>query len=453
MAKYVRCGTLFTGNADQPLHDQTVTIEGSKVKNVGPTSSAPRLSSADELIDHSHHFVMPGLVDVHTHLAYGNAKTEENIDLYASPEFRALRGLFMAGRVLAAGYTSMADPGNPGRTSVAIRDAINAGLFKGPRITSAGQYVTSRQGLTDWYPTWIGVPETAIGHLVRSRDEAIELIRWQVKENVDFIKIAMDGDKTLQPTGVTPFNGLMAAFNQEETTAMITEAHRLGKKVAVHARGAEAVLYAARASADLIYHASWMDDAGLEAVIKNQCALCPTLTLVVNNIEFSREGDGSYGGWATAHREELEVACENLTRARKAGARFMTGTDSGFAVTPYGEWHAREIEIFVKYLGFSPVAALRCATEVSANFLREAGHVGTIEFGRLADLIAVDGNPVEDVTILQDRSRIKEVILGGETITVDSPEYDPRQVSDFSYNMWSDVYSRARVAELAARNH
>ena len=453
MAKHIRCGTLFTGIADQPLKDQTIIVEGATIRHVGPSAAAPRLGRTDTLVDHGKHFVMPGLTDVHTHLAYGNAKTEENIDLYASPEFRALRGLFMAQRVLAAGYTSMADPGNPGRTTVAIRDAVNAGLFPGPRITCSGQYVTSRQGLTDWYPTWIGVPETSIGHLVRSRDEAIELIRRQVKDNVDFIKIAMDGDKTLQPTGVTAFNGLMAAFNQDETTAMITEAHRLGKKVAVHARGAEAVLYAARAGADLIFHASWMDDAGLEAVIKNDCALCPTLTLVVNNIEFSREGDGSYGGWATAHRDELEAACESLIKARKAGARFMTGTDSGFAVTPYGEWHAREIEIFVKHLGFTPAAALRAATEVSSGFLREAGRTGAIAPHRLADLLVIDGNPLEDVAILQQKSAIKEVFLGGESVNLASPDYDPRLVSDFSYNMWSDIYSHARLAELAARNH
>ena len=197
MTKHIRCGAVFDAGSDQPKRNQTVVIEEGVIRQVGPTADAPRPLPEDEVVDHSGRFVMPGLTDVHTHLAYGNAKTEEDIDLYASVEFRTLRGLFMAQRVLAAGYTSIADPGNPGRTTSAIRDAINAGLFVGPRITCSGQYVTSRQGLTDWYPTWIGAPETSIGHLVRSRDEAIELIRRQVKENVDFIKIAMDGDKTL----------------------------------------------------------------------------------------------------------------------------------------------------------------------------------------------------------------------------------------------------------------
>ena len=453
MAMHIKCGTLFNGREAATASDHTLVMQDGVIKYVGPSGEAPRPGPEDRTLDCSGYFVMPGLTDVHTHLAYGNAKTEEDIDLYSSLEFRALRGMFMAQRVLKAGYTSIADPGNPGRTTVAIRDAISAGLYTGPRISCSGQYLTSRQGLTDWYPTWIGVPETSIGHLVRSRDEAIEEIRRQVKDNVDFIKIAMDGDKTLQPNGVTRFHGLMASFDQAETTAMVSEAHRLGKRVIVHARGAEAVLYSARAGADLIFHASWMDDAGLEAVIKNDCALCPTLTLILNNIEFSRPGDGAYGGWTDAHKQEFEAACNSLTKARKAGARFMTGTDSGFAVTPYGEWHAREIEIFVKHLGFSNFEALHAATAVSSSFLREGDRLGMIEPGRLGDLVVVDGNPLDDVAVLQDAARIKQVILNGEPVSLETRDYNPKQVTDFSYNMWNDIYSRSRVTEMYGVNH
>ena len=139
---------------------------------------------------------MPGLIDVHTHLAYGNAKSEEDIDLYQPMEFRALRGLFFAQKVVAAGYTSICAPGDAGQISLSVRNAINFGLFDGPRVTAAGRYLTTRQGLTDWYPTWIGVPDTSIGRLVTSKDEAIEEIRVQVKNGVDCIKLALDGVQT-----------------------------------------------------------------------------------------------------------------------------------------------------------------------------------------------------------------------------------------------------------------
>ncbi len=138
-------------------------------------------------------FVMPGLIDVHTHLAYGNAKSEEDIDLYSPLEFRALRGMFFAQKVAAAGYTAICSPGDAGQISLSIRNAIRAGLFDGPRVMAAGRYLTTHQGLTDWYPTWIGAPETSIGKLVTTAAEAVEEIRRQVKNGVDCIKIAMDG--------------------------------------------------------------------------------------------------------------------------------------------------------------------------------------------------------------------------------------------------------------------
>ena len=126
----------------------------------------------------------------------------------------------------------------------------------------------------------------------------------------------------------------------------------------------------------------------------------------------------------------------------------MTGTDTGFAITPYGEWHAREIEIFVKYLGFSPGEALRCATFHAAKFLRGGDRLGAIEPGRLADVIVVNGNPLENVAVLQQRDAIETVYLGGKAVDVDPAEPDPRLISDFSYNHWNDVYTRQRIAEL-----
>ena len=445
MAIHLRCGTLWTGTSASALEHQTVVLDGPQIAYVGPTASAPVASAEDELVDHSDKFVMPGLIDVHTHLAYGNAKSEEDIDLYSSLEFRALRGMFFAQRVLAAGYTSICAPGDAGRVTVAIRDAVDAGLFPGPRITTAGPYITSRQGLTDFYPTWIGVPETAIGRLVRSRDEAIEEIRRQVKDGVDCIKLAMDGvQRTLS-------GELIAAFNQEETTAMVEECHRTGRKVLAHARGREATLYCARAGVDLIYHAFEMDDECLEALLRSKSVIGPTLTLMRNWIDFTRPSDGSYARRKDGDSEaDFMRWCENLSRAREAGVPMVTGTDSGFAVTPYGEWHAREIELFVSHLGFSASEALLAATSGAAFVLRDSTKVGALAAGNRADFIVVDGNPLIDVSVLQDRTKLKEVYLGGERAALQVPPYDPRKVSDFSLNHWNDLYTRERVAELGA---
>jgi imidazolonepropionase-like amidohydrolase len=447
MATHLRCGTLFAGTSPTAANDQTVVFEGPSITHVGPTASAPPPELADEVIDYSRCFVLPGLIDVHTHLAYGNAKSEEDIDLYSSLEFRALRGMFFAQRVLAAGYTSICAPGDAGRVTTAIRDAIDAGLFPGPRITTAGPYVTSRQGLTDFYPTWIGVPETAIGRLVRSRDEAIEEIRRQVKDGVDCIKLAMDGVQC------TPSGELIAAFNQAETTAMVEEAHRLGRKVLAHARGREATLYCARAGVDLIYHAFEMDQECIDEMLRNRCMIGPTLTLMRNWIDFTRESDGSF-----AHRQKRDPAgdyerwCEKLARARAAGIPMVTGTDSGFAVTPYGEWHAKEIQIFVNDLGYSPGEALMAATSMAAPLLRGGDKLGVVAAGCAADLAVFDANPLADVSVLQDRDRLKAVYIAGRPAALQVPDYDPRSVSDFALSHWNDLYTRERVAELAARD-
>jgi len=443
MARHIKCGKLFTGLGDGAQEQQTLVFEGDIIKFVGPSAAAPKPAPGDEVSDHSDHFVMPGLIDMHVHLSYGNARTEEDIDLYASVEFRALRGLEAAQRVLAAGFTTIADPTTSGRVSLAIRDAIDAGLFAGPRISSSGRQITNRQGLSDWYPSWIGVPDTSIGVLCRDAAEGIAEIRLEVKDGVDFIKIAIDGDSLNPSTSV-----LVAGYDQDEMSAMVKEAHRLGKKVVVHARGSEGVIYSARAGADIIFHGAWMDDEGLEAIVENGCALCPTLSLVVNDIDFTRPGDGCYPDFPDAHKRELEAACISLPKAREAGVKFMLGSDSGFAVTPYGEWHARELEHYVKYLGFSPAEALRCATVNNGDFVREAGQVGALEAGRLADVLVIDGDPLADISVLQDRSRIREIIQGGETVDIEINKNARRLRSEFSYDLWSDIYTQERIKEI-----
>jgi len=447
MATHVRCGSLFTGAEDLARAGQTLVFDGAgRLSYVGPTDAAPRTAPGDGVLDYGGLFVMPGLQDVHTHLAYGNAKTEEDIDLYQPMEFRAIRGLFFAQKCLAAGYTSICAPGDAGQISLSVRNAIDYGLFDGPRVTAAGRYLTTRQGLTDWYPTWIGVPDTSIGRLVTSRDEAIEEIRVQVKNGVDCIKVALDGVQR------RPDGEFIAAFNQGEIDAIVGEAHRLGRKVVVHARGREATLYAARAGVDLIFHAYYLDQECIDAILESGSVIGPTLTFPRNIVDFTRPTEPAYlkGRIADVQRE-YQTACENLRKARAAGIPMMTGSDSGFAVTPYGEWHAREIEIFVNDLGFTPAAALRAATGVTAGFMAKGASLGILEPGRAADFIAVAGSPLESVAILQDRTCIRHVHIAGKRVEVPERGYDPRQVTDQAWTNWNDLYTRERVAELGIR--
>lgn len=442
--KIIRCGTYFDAASGKRLHDHILQIAGRTIVYSGSADEAPDFAGDAHVIDHGDKFVMPGLIDVHVHLSYGEARTEEDIDLFASLEFRTLRGMEAAQRILRAGYTSLCDPTTSGRVSLAIRDAIESGLFIGPKLTCSGQNISTRQGLVDWYPTWIGVPETSIGKIVTSIDDGIEAIRVQVKDGVDFIKLAMDGD-SMNPSSIK----LACAFRQEEVDALVAEAHRLGRRVVVHARGGEGVVAASRAGVDLIFHASWMDERALEAVVKSGAALCPTLSLLVNNIEFAQPTDPASASLVDAHKRELDAAIINLTRAREAGVRFLLGSEAGFAVTPYGEWHARELENHVKYLGFSAVEALQQATLHNAWFTRFDDRVGRLDAGYDADILVLDGDPVDDIRVPLDKSRIHAVYANGAAVDLTPNDKRSRHPSEFSYAMWNQVYTQDVVRSFA----
>src|SRR5271169_2876308 len=184
---------------------------------------------------------------------------------------------------------------------------------------------------------------------------------------------------------------------------MVRETHRLGKKAIAHARGREATLYAARSGVDLIFHANHLDGECIAAMLETGSALCPTLTHPRNTIDFTQPHDPAYQrGRPEAAQREYEIGCANWKKARAAGIPMLTGTDTGFAVTPYGEWNARELELFVDDLGFTSAAALRAATEVNSRFMTGGDRIGTLEPGRAADFVALGASPLADISVLQD---------------------------------------------------
>ena len=230
---------------------------------------------------------------------------------------------------------------------------------------------------------------------------------------------------------------------------MVRETHRMGKKAVVHAVGREATLYSARAGADLSFHGFFSDDECIAAMKKSGSMLSPTLTQPKNVIEFTQPHEpAGQKGRIEATLARYTIGCANLKKAAKAGIPFLTGTDSGFAVTPYGEWHARELELFVDDLGFSKPAALRAATEVNARFMTQGDEIGVLERDRFADFIAWDGSPLADIAILQDKRRLRGVYIAGREIKIEDRPYDPRKVTDFSLANWTDLYTQERVAEL-----
>lgn len=412
MKRYIVNGTLIdgTGAAAQPLH--WLELDGERIGGIaaGNGPMPPLAPDAVIALDATGKTVMPGLIDAHCHVSYGVARGIEEQDLFGSAEYRAIRGVYHARTVLQAGVTSISDPGGSWYVGVAVRDAIRGGLFPGPRMSTAARYLSTHTALTDYFPSWVGAPRSGVGALTENAAQMLAEVRDQAKNGVDFIKIAASGESAI----LTPGGGSVPAFRAEELKVIVDEAHRLGKRVTAHARNGQSVSDCIDAGIDWIMHADFMDRPQADRLAASGIPCCPALTFVANVVDWGHIA-GCSQSRIDRFKRDLDLAAKNLGYAWRNGVTMMCGTDTGFAVTPYGEWHARELELFVELLGMSPLQAITCGTRNSA-FTVDAANTGTLETGKFADLLVVDGNPLADIRILQDKQRLSAVYLGGAPI-------------------------------------
>jgi len=396
-AGYVLKGRVIDGTLEPPLENGAVVVEGSRIAWVGRASGlpAPYVNGAYEVIDLPDRSIMPGLIDGHTHISFGESRSEEENALYTPVEFRTAKALYYAKKILQAGVTSAFDAATTYAIAQAVRDAIDTGMFEGPRFTVSGKQLTNHQGLEDSFPSNLEWPPGQAAVLVKTREDLIEAIRLQVKDEVDAIKVSGSNDNLITPDALGG-----SAFTFEEFKIIADETHRLGKLCTVHARSCDAARDAARAGFDVIFHASYIDDAGIEACLENKCVINPTLTLLVNLIDAKQSQAGASS--VSAFQREVDAAAVNLRRAYQAGVPLLAGSESGWSPVPYGQWHARELEIFVDLLGLTPLQAIHAGTLAVTHVLPRYGRdVGKLEAGRLADVLVVPGDPTRDIRILQ----------------------------------------------------
>jgi len=409
---YILKGRVIDGSLNPPIEQGAVVVQGDRIRWVGNAAELPAQHSPNEheVIELPGRSIMPGLVDGHTHISFGESRSEEENALYTPPEFRALKAIYYAKKVLQAGVTSCFDAATTYHVAQAVRDAIDTGMFEGPRFTVSGKQITNHQGLEDSFPSWMEFPVGQSAVLVKNKDDLIEAIRLQVKEEVDAIKVSGSNDNLISPDSLGA-----SAFTVEELKLIADEAHRLGRICSTHARSRDSARDAAIAGFDNLFHASYIDDEGIEACLKNRCVITPTLTLLVNLIGASPELAGASA--KSAFQREVEAASQNLHRAWKAGVPIIAGSESGWSPVPYGHWHAKEMEIFVDLLGMSPLQAIHANTLAATRLFKRYGHeIGKVEAGRLADLLIVPGDPTKDIRILQFPKRFDYIFKGGRPI-------------------------------------
>lgn len=387
--------------------DQAILIEGERIKAVGPAATLQaQAGAAARVIDLGNVTMLPGLIDTHTHLTYGlNIGHPESLAMSVPRE--ALQGARHARQTLLAGFTSVRNLGARGYSDVALRDAIDAGDVIGPRMVVSGPAIGSTGGHMD---CGMLSPEFAFQAegVADGKDAVMRKTREVIKYGADVVKVAVTGGVLSKGTSVG--NG---QYSDEELVALVQEAHRLGRKVAAHAHGAEGLKQALRAQVDSIEHGSLIDEQGIKLLKQRGAYLVPTLYAAEWLIE-NATPQMAQPDMIQKAREMLPIARQNLGRALQAGVKVAFGTDS--SVYPHG-LNAREFAVMVK-LGFSPLQAIQAATISAADLLGWNDRVGQLQPSYYADVIAVAGDPLTDVTVLEN---VAFVMKGGQVVKDEHP--------------------------------
>jgi len=392
----VRAGRLIDGKSDSAIQNAVIVIEGDKIVSVTPGGAAP---AGVETIDLSHATVMPGFADVHTHVVLNGDITAEDYDvqlLKQSIPYRAILGARNAKIALDHGFTSIRDLETEGAmyADVDVKTAIANGEVPGPRMQVATRAMTP----TGMYPllgySWELKVPTGVEY-VDGVDGARKAVREQIMYGADWIKYYSDRKYHFEPDGVLHS---MVNFTDEEAKAIVDETHRLGKKVAAHCIGSDGIAAALRAGVDTVEHGDGLTDAEIDEIAKRGIYWVPTITVGA----YVAPGRG--GNWT----KMVDLEKTAFQKALKKNVKIALGTDAGGF-----DWkevnQAKEFEYYVDY-GMTPMQSLRSGTVVAAELLGWSDKVGTIEAGKWADLVAVSGDPLKDITEVE---RVKFVMKAG----------------------------------------
>ncbi len=393
-ATLIHAGRLIDGVADRAFTERTVVVEAGRILAIEP--GYRRAGEGDTVIDLRGSTLMPGLMDMHVHLTSEYARSSEIDRFRKDGADVALDGAMYAQRTLQAGFTTVRDLGDSFRASIALRDAINAGKVPGPRIFAAGKSIATTGGHADPTNGWAdylgGADPGPVEGVIDGPTQAVQAVRQRYKDGSDLIKItATGGVLSIAKSGLNP------QFTEDEIRAIVTTARDYGFKVAAHAHGAEGMKRAVRAGVDTIEHGTFMDDETIALMKQKGTFYVPTISAGRWVADRSREE----GFFPAVVRPKAALVGpqiqDTFARALKAGVRILFGTDTG--VSPHGD-NAAEFVLMVE-AGMAPMAAIRSATSETAKFLEIDDRLGSVQAGRLADLVAVPGDPLADISAMR----------------------------------------------------
>jgi len=408
----IHAGTLLARADQKPLKNVTVAIRSGRVVAVKAgmlDAQALDLPAATPVMDWSDKYVLPGLIDSHVHLTSDKAGIEAQLNAMTQGiAAQAYEAQVNAAKTIRAGFTTVRNLGDADGVTLALRDAVANGKVIGPRILDAGASISATTGHMDpslGYRDELRPALNRRGNLCNGVDSCREAVRLQISRGADLIKFASTGGVNSR-IGL----GLGVQMFENEARAIVETAHLYGKRVAVHAHGADGIALALKVGADSIEHGTLMDDEGLKLFKQSKAYYVPTLSTINGYIERLQANPDAYTPSVKAKIEwRIGITGKALEKAHKAGVRIAFGTDAG--VSLHGR-NADEFELMVKF-GMSPAEAIVAATLNAADLLGLEQEIGSIEVGKAADLIAVSGDPLVDVKVLK---KVDAVVKGGLSI-------------------------------------
>ena len=400
-------GTLFVGTDSPIIPNAAVVIKDGKIVYAGPEKSAPPVEPDAEKIDALGGTILPGLVEAHFHPTYFDVAALEDLDIKYPVEYVTLLAAANAKLALECGYTAARSGGSLFNIDVWLKKAIECGISSGPRLVASGREICGVGGLMDWNPDFRKIGMDGLVLLINGADEARAAVRKLVKDGVEWVKTYPTGDAA--SPDLNDHHTLCMTF--EEMNAVVATAHNHGLKVTGHCRANAGIKNALRAGYDAIEHGTFMDNEALDLLLKRDVPCVPALYFEYASIEHGPKY-GMPKSVIDGHKETLEAGAESAKMILKAGGRLGMGGDYGFAWNPHGDY-ARELTFFVKYVGLDTHTVLQCATRTGAEIMGLEKEIGTVEAGKLADILIVDGDVLKDISILENKSKFIAVIQGG----------------------------------------
>jgi len=400
-------GQLVDGTSRPPVPNAAVIIENGRIAYAGPAAEAPPLPPDTPRIDALGGTIMPGLVEAHFHATYFNIAALEDLDIKYPVEYVSLLASVNTRLALECGYTAARSGGCLFNVDVWLKKAIEEDLIPGPRLAASGREICSAGGLMDWNPEFRKIGMEGLVFIINGQEDARRAVRSLVKDGIEWVKTYPTGDAA--SPDMNDHHTLCMTF--EEMHAVVATAHNHKLKVTGHCRATQGIKNALRAGYDTIEHGTFMDDEALDLLLQRDVPCIPALYFEKASIELGPEF-GLPQSVIDGHQETLDGGAESARRILRAGGRLGMGGDYGFGWNPHGDY-ARELTFFVRDVGLTPLEVITCATKTGAEIMGRGDQFGTVEKGKLADLLVVDGDVTADISLLEDRSRFIAVLQGG----------------------------------------